>query len=281
MAGMQVLKRRLHSVRSTRQITKAMQMVAASHLRRAQEAAAKPQAYARAAGELLQQLQASAGAELQRHPLYQHRDGKRTLVIAIASDRGLAGAYNQNVLKALQPTLVRSGTQLITVGQRVSQPIAATANLTHVGAYSIDVENVTPDLVEPIATQALELFINQMVDEVQLVSTRFMSISHHEVQLQTLLPLETSAPAPATVLNPAATSLLSEAANHFLKSALTTAILEARAAEQSARMLAMMNATDNAGDLIDDLTLTLNDVRQNAITQELAEITGGAEAMNG
>ena len=282
MAALQGIKRRIRSVTSTRQITKAMQLVAASKLRRAQEAATAPQAYIAAARQLLAEL--SGSAEARRHPLYQVRRVKRALVIVIAGDRGMAGAYNANIYKVMARHLIDSNVpaQAICIGRHASLSVARTSDVDEIGAYSLDESDAIVGLAQPVLREATELFMDGKIDAVHLVYTHFHSTMKQEAVVRQLLPVINEGGETATEreLEPNPEALLDFATYRVLEAEVLQAILEARASEQAARMMAMMNATDNAKELIEDLTLTLNDARQAAITQELAEISGGAEAIS-
>ncbi len=282
MAALQGIKRRIRSVTSTRQITKAMQLVAASKLRRAQEAATGPQEYIAAARELLASL--SGQAEAQRHPLYQQRAVKRALAIVVAGDRGMAGAYNANIFKALGRHLSELDVPMtaICIGRHATLQVARASDVDEIAAYDIDEGDADVALAQPVLREAIELFSAGEVDVVHMVHTRFHSTIKQEAVIRQLLPVvgEPASGPTERELEPNPAALLDFATNRLLEAEVLQAILEARASEQAARMMAMMNATDNAGDLIEDLTLTYNDARQAAITQELAEISGGAEAIS-
>ncbi len=282
MAALQGIKRRIRSVTSTRQITKAMQLVAASKLRRAQEAATAPQAYIAAARELLADLTGSA--EAKRHPLYAVRPVKRALVIVVAGDRGMAGAYNANILKAMGRHLAEIDvpTQAICLGRHASLHVARASDLDELAAYNLDEGDAIVGLAQPVLREATDLFEAGKVDAVHLIYTRFHSTLKQEAVVRQLLPVtggDSETPTERE-LEPNPEALLDFATYRVLEAEVLQAILEARASEQAARMMAMMNATDNAKELIEDLTLTYNDARQAAITQELAEISGGAEAIS-
>ena len=282
MAALQSIKRQIRSVSSTRQITKAMQMVAASKLRKYQEAALLPQAYSKAAEELLVRLGASL--ETKQHPLYQHRPIKQALTIVVAGDRTLAGPYNSNVFRAFGKHLDELGVpqQAIAVGRQAGHRVARTSGVTEIAAYTIDSGDGDVELAQPILREISEAFEAEEIDAVHIVYTRFITTVKQEVEVKQLLPVEPPTDgATQSELEPDSETLLDVATRHLLEAQILQAILESRASEQAARMLAMMNATDNADDLIKDYTLEYNNARQAAITQELAEITAGAEAING
>ena len=283
MAALQDIKRRIRSVKSTRQITKAMQLVAASKLRRYADAANGPRAYVVAATDLLARLGTSD--EATGHPLYEQRTVTRALTIVIAGDRTLAGPYNSNIYRALNKHLVSTPAahDVIAVGRQMSVHAARRTDVTSIGSYNLELGNEDVELAQPILEQAIESFLDGTVDRVDVIFTDFYSSVRQEVKTVQLLPVvtpEAVAQAAEAVLEPSAEVVLDVATRRLLEAQLLAAIVGSRASEQAARMLAMMNASDNANDLIDDYTLSYNNARQAAITQELAEITAGAEAIN-
>jgi F-type H+-transporting ATPase subunit gamma len=281
MAELQAIKRRLRSVSNTRQITKAMQMVAASKLRRAQNAAQAPQPYLGAIRLMLDRL--SGSVDPAQNPLYQSRPGTKALAIVLTADRGLAGAYNNNVLREMNKLEQKSSQLLIiAVGKRGSMHLARLDDVTSIAAYDMDVKDADTELARPILAEAKQLFLEGKCDSVHLISTRFIHSGLQKVEARQLLPvaISTGSTPAAPEAEPNPETVLKEATERLLEAEVYLAIVEARASEQAARMLAMMNATDNAGDIIEDLTLARNNARQAAITQELAEISGGAEAVN-
>ena len=282
MAALQGIKRRIRSVSSTRQITKAMQMVAASKLRRAQDAAMGPQAYVAAARELLGRLGTSSATA--GHPFFEVRPVKRALTVVVAGDRGMAGAYNSNILRSLMKheRAIKAPLDAICIGRYAGLHVARLKDVTELAAYQIEGGDPVADLAEPVLRQATELYLEGKIDRVDLIFTRFVSTVKQEVQLVQLLPVVANpeaAPAGDSEFEPDAETLVDYAVTRLLEAQVLQAVLEARASEQAARMLAMMNATDNAKDLISDLTLEFNNARQAAITQEIAEISAGAEAI--
>lgn len=291
MAKVQTIRRRIKSVKNINQITKAMEMVAASKLRRAQEATLKSRTYAQSARELLALLRSQATEET--HPLFRTREGKRRLIILFSSDRGLAGAYNSNLFKALVMLLQQSPnqtTQMIVVGNKGAQFVSRLASQVDVvGVYTNWPAKPSITDIMPIAKTVTENFISGSVDEVTVLYTDFVSVTAQVVTPRRLLPIN-----PAEILssekkiNPTVTPILFEPSPtavmdyvvpRVIEVLIYQAALEAAASEQSMRMVAMKSASDNAKDIIGDLTLTYNGARQAAITQELAEITSGAEAM--
>lgn len=281
MAAQQGIKRRIRSVSNTRQITKAMQLVAASKLRRAQESSLNGRAYAEAAADLLAVL--SSVPETGYSPLFAQRQVKNAMTILVTSDRGLAGGYNANVIKTYAVFAESQSVSHIVacVGKYAARYAARTSDIKEFFAYPMDVKDISLELAQPLLTKAIDMFLSGNVDVVNIVYTKFISTVHQEVQTVQLLPIVYIPNKTGIVrtLEPSPEELLEFAAKRLLEARVSQAMLDARASEQASRMLAMKNATDNAGELIDDLTLAFNNARQAAITQELAEISAGAEAI--
>lgn len=290
MASRQQIKQRIGSVKSTKQLTKALQLVAASKLRRAQEAAVGPRAYAELARNILARLRHIAGGESEFH-LFEERPIKNRLLIVITSDMGKAGAYNANVLRRMIQELrddraANIGTSVIVIGKQAAHAAGRIAELDVRGVYQELPDKPDANTLRPILTSAVGLFADGEVDAVDMIYTKFVSTVVQEVQIKRLLPagldLETAEEKHEDqdiTVEPSAEVVLRSTTLRLLDAQIYQALLEAAASEHSMRMLAMKNATDNASDIVDDLTLEYNNARQAAITQELAEITGGAEAM--
>lgn len=287
MPSQRQLKGRIRSVKNTKQITKAMQMVAASKMRKAQDATKATAPYTQAAREILAHL-AKQGAT-KGHPLFEARTVKRRLIITIASDKGLAGAYNSNVTKQYIRELMadkKAGidTKSIAVGRRVTQFVTRVKGADLVGVYEELPDSLEGTELRGALDTAYKLFTNGDVDAVDVVYTEFISSITQKPKVERLLPAGASVDIDTEHLSealfePDAETVLETVVYRLVGAQLFQAQLDARASEHSMRMLAMKNATDNASDLIDDLTLAMNKARQAAITQELAEISGGAEAM--
>lgn len=287
MASTQLLKSRIRSVRSTRQITKAMQLVAASKMRRAQEATKATTPYTDAARELLAAL--STRASVKDHPLFAQRVVKNRLMIVIASDKGLAGAYNSNIgkvyvneLRADDKAGIKNKT--ITVGRKASQLAARLKDTEVIGAYEELPDQPDGSELRAILDSARTHFEAGEVDAVDVIYTDFVNSITQEAAVMRVLPAGfdgTPQPAAATdvTYEPSTAEVLDGVAYRLVSAQIFQALLDARASEHSMRMIAMKNASDNASDLIDDLTLEMNKARQSAITQELAEISGGVEAL--
>ena len=287
MASQRQLKTRIRSVKNTKQITKAMQMVAASKMRRAQDSTKATYPYASAANEILAYL--AIQGETDDHLWFIQRPIQRRLLIVVASDRGLAGAYDSNILKKYISILKEDDTAgiqnvTITVGRKAAHMATRLRDVEIAGSY----EDL-PDYPEgaefhTILNTAKDMFESGEVDAVDVVYTRFVNSMTQTADTIRLFPAgftETtiSDSIRTSVFEPSAEEVLSGVAYRLIGSRLLQALLDARASEYSMRMIAMKNATDNASNLIDDLTLAMNKARQAAITQELSEISAGVEAM--
>jgi F-type H+-transporting ATPase subunit gamma len=279
------LRRRIRSVSGTAQITKAMQMVAASKMRKAQQAAIAARPFAR----LLYRIERSAAARAVdfEHPLLEQRGGGRRAVILVAGDKGLCGALNTNIFRVAAQFDPQT-TVFITAGRKAAQFVTRThRHLTAEFAYG---DSPTFPEARAIAACARDLFLNREVDQVQIVATRFVNTLTQEPITVDYLPageirglnipgLESEAPlagdADDTVFEPGSEAVLDYLLGHYLNIYLYVVLLNAKASEQSARMVSMKNATDSAMTLIDALTLEYNKLRQGNITKELLEIAGG------
>ena len=288
MPSTRALKTRIRSVKSTKQITKAMQLVAASKMRKAQEADKASQAYTNAANELLTYL-ASQGVT-KNHPLFEVREVKSRLLVVIAADKGLAGAYNSNVMKLYVKTLRENDSKhakdhTIAIGRRASQFVTRIKETSVLGVYEDLPDQPSGNELKSIVDTVVEKFISGEVDAVDVVYTQFVNSIVQTPKKIRVLPAgytetEVSDEIREAEYEPSVEAVLEGATHRLISAQIYQAMLDARASEWSMRMMAMKNATDNAGDVIEDLTLEMNKARQSAITQELAEISGGVEAMN-
>ncbi len=288
MPSTRALKTRIRSVKSTKQITKAMQLVAASKMRRAQESEKASAPYTRAANELLTHL-ANQG-ETDRHPLFMVPDKiKSRLLIVVATDKGLAGAYDANVLKLYAHHLLeddKAGIKnvTITIGRRANRFVSRIKNVKVAAAYQDLPDDPSGGQLRAVVDAAMQQFKAEEVDAVDIIYTEFISSVNQQAIVQRILPAgyektEVSENVRTAEFEPSAEEVLEAVTYRLVEAQVYHALLTARASEYIMRMLAMKNATDNANDLIDDLTLAMNKARQAAITQELAEISGGSEAM--
>jgi len=264
-----------------------MELVAASKLRRAQDATRASSAYAQAARELLTQL--STLTDVRRTTFYQERPVKARLVLLITSDRGLAGAYNANAIKQFL-ALLRDDqakgirTEVICAGRRGAQFAARLKGVDVVGVYAGLPEHLTAADIRPVLVSAVDRFVDELVDAVSVITTRFVSSFVQTAEQFQLLPAvfaatDVSHDIAQATFEPSVDEVLEGATIRLLEAQFYQALLDAKASEHSMRRAAMKNATDNASELIDDLTLEMNKVRQAGITQELSEISAGVEAM--
>ena len=279
------LRRRIRSIRGTAQITRAMQMVAASKMRKAQQAAIATAPFAR----LLYRIQRSATARAGgfEHPLMDVRPVRKRAVILVAADKGLCGALNTNVFRVASQYPVES-TVFITAGRKAAQFVARTRRQLIAEFPYGDTPRF--DEARAIAAFARDLFLKGDVDQVLMVSTKFINTLTQEPVAIEYLPIGPikglkvpgaeaeemlAADTAETVFEPNPESVLSYLVGHYLNIYLYYVLLNAKASEQSARMVSMKNATDSAETLIKDLTLEYNKLRQGNITRELLEIAGG------
>lgn len=288
MASTQVLKSRIRSVKNTKQITKAMQLVSASKMRRAQEAEKTSDPYTEMAREILTYI-ASQGVTKQ-HPLFQVRQVANRLLIVVSADKGLAGAYNSNISRVTIRELTTDSdsgisSEVVAIGRRISQQTAKLKDINVVGVYENLPDKPAGRELRAIFETAIGKFLDGSVDAVDIVYTKFFSSLRQEVVVERILPagfqeIEVGSNIRESEYEPSLEEVLSSATKRLIGAQIFQAILDAKASEHSMRMVAMKNATDNASDLVDDLTLAMNKARQGAITQELAEISGGVEALS-
>lgn len=285
-AGKKEVQRRIKAVRSTQQITKAMKMVAASKLRRAQEKVIAARPYARELREALARLVSS---ELTvTHPLLEKREVKSVAYIVISADRGLAGSYNVNVIRRAAAAIRKEDQPyvLVTIGRK-ARDFFRRRSYTLNGEFVNIGEEPTFMQAREIAHQLMSYYLQGEVDEVRLVYTEFQSALQQRPVEVKLLPLdppkeEVSVQKKSVIeyiYIPAAEEVLNRLLPKFVEIQFYQALLEAKASEHGARMTAMGSATDNAAELIDKLTLQYNRARQAAITNEISEIVGGAAAL--
>jgi len=289
MASTRDIRRRIKSIRSTAQITKAMQMVAASKMRKAQAAALAGRPYASLMNKVLVSLQQRTDPKL--HPLLEVRPIRKELVIIISSDKGLAGALNTNLLREVA-NFDPEKTIYVAAGRKGRQFVARTKRELLADFELKD----APSFVETkvIARFAAEKFLDHEVDKVSIAYTHFINTINQRPVIETLLPIspfdlgvktkgapeETSKdPLVGYLFEPSAEGVLDYMLPYYLQYQVYQMILDARASEHSARMVAMKNATDNAHQFIKDLTLEYNKMRQAGITTELLEISTAQMAL--
>ncbi len=288
MASTQALKGRIRSVSKTKQITSAMQLVAASRMRKAQEATKASAPYTQAAQDLLSAI--ASQTSVKRHPLFQQRKVKTRLLIVIASDSGLAGAFNSNLNRMYAEALIsddKTGVKnaTITIGRKAAQFVARLKDTEVLGSYEGLPDRPGGPELQAILDTAKEYFTAGKVDAVDLIYTEYVNAVKQQAKVVRVLPAGASLSGEVhetqdVTYEPSTEEVLNGVAYRLVAAQLYQALLDSRASEYSMRMMAMKNATDNATDLIEDLTLDMNKARQAAITQEISEISGGVEALN-
>ena len=282
MAKAREIKRRIRSIDNTRQITKTMEMVAASKLKRAQDATLSARPYAEKLDEVLADLAIVLGGE--EHPLLARREGGKRLIVLITTDRGLAGALNTNTIRfAAQAITGHEGDlTVVTVGRkgrdamrRARVPIEA-----HFEGFGDRPQFAD---VLPLARLITDDYLAGTYNKVDIVFSQFVSTLSQRPAIDELLPIAPSddtegIPGNQFIFEPDPASVLRQLLPRYVATRLFQAVLEAKASEESSRMVAMKNATENADELIEDLTLSYNKVRQANITREMIEIASGAQA---
>ena len=284
MISTRLLRRRIRSIQSTAKITRAMEMIATAKMKRAQEQALAGRPYSDKITQVIADLAAESAGDGAAHPLLEKREIKKIAVLHITSDRGLCGGLNANLNRLTARYMLEQHVPvtLITVGRKgrdfmYRQQRDVRAEFTKISDR--------PSLMEtlPISRIIIDDYGTGYIDQVYLSYTRFVTTMVQNPTLELLLPIE-PAPIPKTetreyIYEPDAKFVLNELLPRFVEMRVYHAILEAIASEQSARMVAMRSATDNANDVIDELTLILNKARQEMITTELLDITGGVEGL--
>ncbi len=284
MANIRLIRRRIRGVQSTAKITRAMEMIATLKMRRAQERGLAGRPYAEKIRQVISDLAALPQEEGVLHPLLQRREVNKIAIVHIAPDRGLCGGLNANINRKTAGFILEQKVpvSIITVGRkgwdfmrRHGQEIYA--EFSQIGDW--------PSLLDtlPISHIIIEEYQKETIDLVYLAYTQFVSTMTQKAVLQPLLPVEPEAVLTGGnveyIYEPGPGEVLGELLPRFVEMQVYHAILEAIASEQSARMVAMRNATDNATELVQDLTLAYNKARQEAITKEILDIAGGAAAL--
>ena len=287
MANLKAIRKRIQGVQGTQQLTRAMKLVAAAKLRKAQEAALAQRAYADSLadviGHLAQRLEAEA------HPLLAEREVKRAQVLVYSSDRGLCGAFNLNVCRATEQFFAEQGPQLedvrlAVIGKKAHEYL--TRRDREVGRFYKDMfADISFDTISRIGNELSADYLNGSFDALYVIYNWFKSAAVQKVELKRVLPLSVEHPVEESgtgiehIFEPDRTTILDRLFPMYVNIQLYQALLESVASEMGARMTAMDNATNNADDLIKRLTLVYNKARQEAITTELMDIVGGAEAL--
>lgn len=285
MANLKEIRNRISSVSSTMQITSAMKMVSAAKLKKAQDAITAMRPYSNKLTELLQSLSATLDAD-SGSKFAEQREVNKVLLVAVSSNRGLAGAFNSNIIKQtnvlLSDTYAAKEVSILAIGKKINDAFAKNG---HVVANKSEVfDDLTFDNVAEIAQNIMDEFIAGAYDKVELVYNSFKNAATQIVMTEQFLPI---VPVKSEVnvnldyiFEPSKQEIVETLIPKSLKTQLFKAIRDSFASEHGARMTAMHKATDNATELRDQLKLTYNKARQAAITNEILEIVGGAEALN-
>ena len=278
------LRRRIRSVKNTQQITKAMKMVAAAKLRRAQDRVMAARPYAAALNKVLASV--AERAETEDHPVFDERPENRILLVVVTADKGLSGAFNSNVIRAVPRVIAEHGwtdVELVTVGRKGVEGLrrrnyAMRDQITNVfQAFDL---GTARDMAKPV----VDAFLEGEYDAVYVLYNQFKSIIAQELTVTRLLPIardreNPQVPGPDYLYEPGPEEILTRLVPRHIEFQMYRVLLESAAAEQAARMTAMESATKNAGEMIQALTLDYNRIRQAAITKEIIEIVSGASAL--
>ncbi|MHB9093857.1 MAG: ATP synthase F1 subunit gamma [Eubacteriales bacterium] len=282
MASARDLRRRIKSIKSTQQITKAMKMVAAAKLRKAQERVIAARPFAGKIQEVLARLtSANSGVS---HPLLQVREPKNLCYVLISADRGLCGGYNANVLRMNAVLLHSKPGSLVTIGRK-GRDFFRRRGFDIKSEFVGLGEDISFGVAKEIGQTLVDYYVKGIFDEIYLVYTEFKSAMTQKPTTVKLLPVEQPKESGKVtqidyIYEPNPEELLAELLPRYIDTTIYRALLESKASEQGARMTAMGSATDNASEMIDKYTLALNRARQAAITKEISEIVGGANALD-
>jgi F-type H+-transporting ATPase subunit gamma len=290
MANLKEIRLRITSVNSTMQITSAMKMVSAAKLKRAQDAITRMRPYAEKLQEILQNVSSSLDASENKYAI--QREVKNVLVVAITSNRGLAGGFNNNVVKEIRTQMGGSlrgkNVKILSVGKKAFDLYKRTSQHTVQGFSQTPYEvfdRLTFEASSAIAESVMQQFAEGKYDQVFLVYNKFKNAATQVIVAEQMLPImppaQSDANATEYIYEPSKEEILEDLIPRSLKTQFFKALLDSYAAEHGARMTAMHKATDNAAELVKELKLTYNKARQAAITGEILEIVGGAEALKG
>ncbi len=282
MASIKILRRRIRSIQGTAKITRAMEMIATAKLRRTQQQALAGRPYSEKIGQVIANLAIEPQAKGGIPPLLQKREVNKIYIVHVTTDRGLCGGLNTNLNRMVARFVLEQKVpvNLITVGRK-GRSFARSSGLNIYAEFSGLGDRATVRETLPISEIVVEDYSKGAVDLVYLAYPRFISTMVQKPTMEVLLPVEPGKVPPGQIgeyiYEPNASAVLNELLPRFIEMQVYHAVLELIASEQSARMVAMRNASEAAQDMIESLTLTLNKARQESITKEISEITGGAE----
>jgi F-type H+-transporting ATPase subunit gamma len=292
MANLKEIRNRISSVGSTMQITSAMKMVSAAKLKRAQDAIVQMRPYAVKLKEILTNL--SATLDLSENSFSEAREGGKTLIVGVTSNRGLCGGFNNNIVKSINEMISTefnnsNEVHVLCLGKKIRDAYRRSDRF-YTNDYLTDREDVYADLtfenVSEVANELMELYKSGAFNKIYVVYNRFVNAATQRIETEQFLPIQapevdsSKATTGDYIFEPSKEEIIEDLIPKSLKVQLFKAILDSNAAEHGARMTAMHKATDNASDLQKELKLSYNKARQAAITNEILEIVGGAEALN-
>jgi len=292
MANLKEIRNRISSVGSTMQITSAMKMVSAAKLKRAQDAIVQMRPYAVKLKEILTNL--SATLDLSENAFSEAREGGKTLIVGVTSNRGLCGGFNNNIVKSINETISTefnnsNEVHVLCLGKKIRDAYRRSDRF-YTNDYLTEREDVYADLtfenVSEVANELMELYKSGAFNKIYVVYNRFVNAATQRIETEQFLPIQapevdsSKATTGDYIFEPSKEEIIEDLIPKSLKVQLFKAILDSNAAEHGARMTAMHKATDNASDLQKELKLSYNKARQAAITNEILEIVGGAEALN-
>ncbi|MCD6250118.1 MAG: ATP synthase F1 subunit gamma [candidate division Zixibacteria bacterium] len=289
MATLRDVEKRIRTVKSTRRITKAMEMVAAAKLRRSQAAVEQAKPYAQKLDEMLSHLAVGSTAEI-AHPYFEERPVKKRTLVVIVSDRGLCGSFNSNLLRKTDKWLKEhqdTDIEMVVVGKRANDYYKT--RFDNIVEYYGDWGGaIDYGRARGLVTYLTNRFVTGETDEIDLAFTRFVSLVRYNIEIEKYLPVprpeasgQESSSVSDYIFEPSSEEIYGQLMPSYANTKMITALLESFASEHGSRMMAMGNATRNAGDMVDSLTLEYNKARQAQITKELLEVVSGAEALAG
>ena len=293
MANLKEVKGRIQSVTSTQQITKAMKMVAAAKLRRAQDRIMQMRPYAEKLDGVMQNVSSAVDTQSVDNPYGKEREVNAVLLVVISSDRGLCGAFNSNIFKYTRNLIAEKYSHIEASGDLHILPIGKRSfeyykkqGYSIIDTYYDLFNSLDFDHVRAAAEHVMKSFVDQEYDQIEIIYNEFKNVATQIIRNEQFLPIMPSEPSEGTndqnidfIAEPDEASIFNEIIPKSLKIQFYKGLLESNASEHGARMTAMSQATDNAGDLLKELKLTYNRTRQAAITKEILEIVGGAEAL--
>ncbi len=286
MATLREVKKRIRTVVSTKRITSAMEMVAASKLRRAQQKIEQTRPYSQKMDEMLQHLAAGSSGDIS-HPYFEQREPKKKTLVLVTSDRGLCGSFNSNVIRRAVNWLREEGlpeVEIVTVGKK-GNDLFKSRQWEIINNFSDWGGQLNYSKAQDLVDFLTQRFVSGQTDSIHLVYTQFISTVKYKIVIEPYLPLtrpesgEGSGIRSEYIFEPTPESIYESLMPSYALTKMVTVLVDSFAAEHGSRMVAMGNATSNAGEMVDDLTLLYNKTRQAQITKELLEVISGAEAL--